>query len=98
MPGRDPDDHVGPEQESEDDLKVMLVANLLLFGSEAGFVNLYFRDYYMSKFFKVSGFFLGLLLNVSSNARKLIVMKDERKIICCIDFFFFLSLSDFLND
>lgn len=54
MPGRDPDDHVGPEQESEDDLKVMLVANLLLFGSEAGFVNLYFRDYYMSKFFKKS--------------------------------------------
>ncbi|KAL1121244.1 hypothetical protein V6Z11_D01G218900 [Gossypium hirsutum] len=32
----------------------MMVANLLLLGSEAGFVNLYFRDYYMSKFFKKS--------------------------------------------
>ncbi|EOY16054.1 Calcineurin-like metallo-phosphoesterase superfamily protein, putative isoform 2 [Theobroma cacao] len=32
----------------------MMVANLLLLGSDAGFVNLYFRDYYMSKFFKKS--------------------------------------------
>uniref|UniRef100_A0A2N9ED52 Calcineurin-like phosphoesterase domain-containing protein n=1 Tax=Fagus sylvatica TaxID=28930 RepID=A0A2N9ED52_FAGSY len=37
-----------------DDLKVMMVANLLLLGSEAGFFNLYFRDYYLSKFFRKS--------------------------------------------
>lgn len=45
-----------PATESQDDLedlKVMMVANLLLLGSEAGFVNIYFRDYYMSKFFRV---------------------------------------------
>ncbi|KAJ1401048.1 hypothetical protein SESBI_29058 [Sesbania bispinosa] len=36
----------------EDDLKVMMVANLLLLGSEAGYVNRFFRDYYMSKFFR----------------------------------------------
>ena len=36
-----------------DDLKVMMVANLLLLGSQAGFFNLYFRDYYLSKFFRV---------------------------------------------
>jgi hypothetical protein len=42
-----------PAAESEEDLKVMVVANLLLLGSEAGFVNLYFRHYYMSKFFRV---------------------------------------------
>jgi hypothetical protein len=41
-----------------DDLKVMMVANLLLLGSEAGFFNLYFRDYYLSKFFRVIFIFL----------------------------------------
>ncbi|KAK8370940.1 hypothetical protein V6Z12_A01G211400 [Gossypium hirsutum] len=48
-----PDKHVENVDDSLEDLKVMMVANLLLLGSEAGFVNLYFRDYYMSKFFKV---------------------------------------------
>ncbi|XVF64748.1 hypothetical protein PTKIN_Ptkin09bG0191800 [Pterospermum kingtungense] len=48
------DEHVGNQDDSPEDLKVMLVANLLLLGSEAGFVNLYFRDYYISKFFKKS--------------------------------------------
>ncbi|KAK9269987.1 hypothetical protein L1049_025560 [Liquidambar formosana] len=32
----------------------MMVANLLLLGSEAGYMNAYFRDYYMSKFFRKS--------------------------------------------
>ncbi|XWS23865.1 hypothetical protein CRYUN_Cryun28dG0052000 [Craigia yunnanensis] len=49
-----PDEHVGNENDSPEDLKVMLVANLLLLGSEAGFFNLYFRYYCMSKFFKKS--------------------------------------------
>ncbi|KAG2709287.1 hypothetical protein I3760_05G231800 [Carya illinoinensis] len=40
--------------EDPEDLKVMMVANLLLLGSEAGFVELYFRDYYMTKFFRKS--------------------------------------------
>ncbi|KAA8522496.1 hypothetical protein F0562_013143 [Nyssa sinensis] len=37
-----------------DDLKVMMVADLLLLGSEGGYRNLYFRDHYLSKFFKKS--------------------------------------------
>lgn len=37
-----------------DDLKVMMVANLLLLGSKSGYLDLFFRDYYLSKFFKVS--------------------------------------------
>lgn len=42
------------EAEAEaDELKVMMVADLLLLGSEAGFVNRFFRDHYMSKFFRV---------------------------------------------
>ncbi|XVE60461.1 hypothetical protein DITRI_Ditri05aG0130400 [Diplodiscus trichospermus] len=49
-----PDEHVGNEDDSPEDLRVMMVANLLLLGSEAGFIDLYFRDYYMSKFFKKS--------------------------------------------
>ncbi|XVE95338.1 hypothetical protein REPUB_Repub02eG0088400 [Reevesia pubescens] len=49
-----PDEHVVNQDDSPEDLKVMMVANLLLLGSEAGFFNLYFRDYYMSKFFKKS--------------------------------------------
>ncbi|XP_062097220.1 uncharacterized protein LOC133803264 isoform X2 [Humulus lupulus] len=35
-----------------DDLKVMMVANLLLMGSDSGFLNRLFSDYYMSKFFR----------------------------------------------
>ncbi|KAK6277443.1 hypothetical protein POUND7_017766 [Theobroma cacao] len=49
-----PGEHIGNEDGSPEDLTVMMVANLLLLGSDAGFVNLYFRDYYMSKFFKKS--------------------------------------------
>ncbi|KAJ7959041.1 metallophosphoesterase 1-like isoform X1 [Quillaja saponaria] len=41
-------------EEDPDDLKVMMVANLLLLGSEAGYYNYFFRDYYMSKFFRKS--------------------------------------------
>lgn len=41
------------QNSGEDDLKVMIVANLLLLGSEAGSFNFFFRDYYLSKFFKV---------------------------------------------
>ncbi|KAL6317525.1 hypothetical protein AAG906_030278 [Vitis piasezkii] len=37
-----------------EDLKVMVVANLLLLGSKAGYLNLFFRDFYLSKFFKKS--------------------------------------------
>eukprot|EP00257_Ricinus_communis_P024005 XP_015584140.1 metallophosphoesterase 1 isoform X1 [Ricinus communis] len=37
-----------------EDLKVMMVANLLLLGSKASFFDQYFRDYYMSKFFRKS--------------------------------------------
>ncbi|KAM7253262.1 hypothetical protein ACFE04_025880 [Oxalis oulophora] len=38
-----------------EDLKVMIVANLLLLGSsEHSLLNLYFRDYYLSKFFRKS--------------------------------------------
>lgn len=36
-----------------DTLKVMMVADLLLLGSEAGYINRFFRDHYMSKFFRV---------------------------------------------
>ncbi|KAM0971744.1 hypothetical protein FF1_019636 [Malus domestica] len=37
-----------------DDLKVMLVADLLLLGSDSGYFNHLFRDYYLSKFFTKS--------------------------------------------
>lgn len=40
-----------------DDLKVMLVANLLLLGSDSPFFNSNFRDYYLSKFFRVFSLF-----------------------------------------
>lgn len=60
-----PDKHVENVDDSLEDLKVMMVANLLLLGSEAGFVNLYFRDYYMSKFFKVKFSFCNLCLLLS---------------------------------
>ncbi|XP_068642535.1 uncharacterized protein [Aristolochia californica] len=39
---------------SSDDFKVMMVANLLLMGSESGYMNIYFRDSYMTKFFRKS--------------------------------------------
>ncbi|CAK8560422.1 unnamed protein product [Lathyrus sativus] len=37
-----------------DTLKVMMVADLLLLGSEDGYINRFFRDHYMSKFFRKS--------------------------------------------
>uniref|UniRef100_A0A7N0UL15 Metallophosphoesterase 1 n=1 Tax=Kalanchoe fedtschenkoi TaxID=63787 RepID=A0A7N0UL15_KALFE len=40
--------------DTNDNLKVMMVSNLLLSGSEAGFVDKYFMEYYMSKFFEKS--------------------------------------------
>lgn len=40
----------------------MMVANLLLLGSKAGLFDHYFRDYYMSKFFRVIFFFFGFVL------------------------------------
>ncbi|KAF5740244.1 metallophosphoesterase 1-like [Tripterygium wilfordii] len=55
VPGKDPDDYSrGKVEASSDDLKVMIVANLHLQGSEAGLFDLYFRDYYLSKFFRKS--------------------------------------------
>ncbi|XP_010269205.1 PREDICTED: metallophosphoesterase 1-like isoform X2 [Nelumbo nucifera] len=36
------------------ELKVMMVANLLLLGSEAGYTNIYFRDSFTAKFFRKS--------------------------------------------
>ncbi|XP_061967962.1 uncharacterized protein LOC133691463 isoform X3 [Populus nigra] len=47
-------DVVEEENDNDEVLKVMLVANLLLLGSDTSFFNLYFRDYYMSKVFKKS--------------------------------------------
>ncbi|KAF9610319.1 hypothetical protein IFM89_021989 [Coptis chinensis] len=38
----------------KEELRVMMVANLLLMGSEAGYMNMYFRDSYMAKFLKKS--------------------------------------------
>ncbi|KDP20225.1 hypothetical protein JCGZ_09857 [Jatropha curcas] len=58
VPSSSPDLHAEYDTVKEgnqvEGLKVMIVANLLLFASEAGFFNQYFRDYYMSKFFKKS--------------------------------------------
>ncbi|WJX86511.1 hypothetical protein P8452_68812 [Trifolium repens] len=42
------------EEVDDDDLKVMMVADLLLFGSDATYINTFFRDHYMSKFFRKS--------------------------------------------
>lgn len=47
-----------------EDLKVMVVANLLLLGSKAGYLNLFFRDFYLSKFFKVSSCLFLIFLSV----------------------------------
>ncbi|XP_058085577.1 uncharacterized protein LOC131233026 isoform X1 [Magnolia sinica] len=41
-------------QKNGEDLKVMMVADLLLTGSEAGYTSLYFRDSYMAKFLRKS--------------------------------------------
>ncbi|KAL5556958.1 hypothetical protein UlMin_039194 [Ulmus minor] len=41
-------------EEHLEDLKVMMVANLLLMDSNAGYLNILFRDHYMSKFFRKS--------------------------------------------
>ncbi|KAJ0087097.1 hypothetical protein Patl1_08496 [Pistacia atlantica] len=52
IPGPDP--HENESGRGTEGLKVMLVGNLLLLGSEAGYLNRYFRDYYMAKFFRKS--------------------------------------------
>ncbi|KAK1391302.1 Calcineurin-like metallo-phosphoesterase superfamily protein [Heracleum sosnowskyi] len=57
VPSSNPPEKVAGENcqnSGEDDLKVMIVANLLLLVSEAGYFNFFFRDYYLSKFFKKS--------------------------------------------
>ncbi|KAF8404561.1 hypothetical protein HHK36_009448 [Tetracentron sinense] len=41
-------------KEDSEEFKVMMVANLLLMGSEASYMNIYFRDSYMTKFFRKS--------------------------------------------
>ncbi|KAJ4950927.1 hypothetical protein NE237_027759 [Protea cynaroides] len=51
VPSNHPEDF---SVEDSKELKVMMVANLLLLGSEAGYMNLYFRDSYMAKFFRKS--------------------------------------------
>lgn len=48
-----PDDGHVDEPDHPDDLKVVMVANLLLLGSQAGYFNAFFRNYYLSKFFRV---------------------------------------------
>lgn len=57
----DLDEPIGDHPE---DLKVMVVANLLLLGSEASFVNIFFRDQYISKSFKVTPFLSGPCVNL----------------------------------
>lgn len=59
VPGSDSEEY----DSGTDDLKVMMVANLLLLGSESGVVNRYFRDYYMAKFFRVIYYYLCLHFN-----------------------------------
>lgn len=57
VPGANPLEKITGENDlnsDEDDLKVMIVSNLLLLGSESGYFNFFFRDYYLSKFFKKS--------------------------------------------
>ncbi|GMN45295.1 hypothetical protein TIFTF001_014482 [Ficus carica] len=41
-------------EDHSEDLRVMLVADLLLLGSDSGFLNRIFTDYYTSKFFRKS--------------------------------------------
>lgn len=66
------------EEDDPEDLKVMMVANLLLLGSEAGLYNTYFRRYYLSKFFKVFSIFLSLSLFLSSS---LLLSLEERQLL-----------------
>ncbi|KAM7514595.1 hypothetical protein LguiA_004178 [Lonicera macranthoides] len=49
-----PEDGHVDEPDHPDDLKVVIVANLLLLGSKAGYFNVFFRNYYLSKFFRKS--------------------------------------------
>lgn len=44
---------VGEAERHSDDLKVMMVADLLLLGSDAGYTDTFFRDPFKSKFFRV---------------------------------------------
>ncbi|KAK6940135.1 Calcineurin-like phosphoesterase domain, ApaH type, partial [Dillenia turbinata] len=53
VPHRDGDGESRYEEDPED-LKVMMVANLLLLGSDATYWSFYFRHHYLSKFFKKS--------------------------------------------
>ncbi|KAG1366492.1 putative metallophosphoesterase 1 [Cocos nucifera] len=46
--------HADGDSSHPDDLKVMMVADLLLQGSDAGFADVYFWDLFRSKFFKKS--------------------------------------------
>jgi ethanolamine phosphate phosphodiesterase len=44
-----------PEARASGDLRAMMVADLMLLGSDASYADHYFRDHLMSKFFTVSG-------------------------------------------
>ncbi|KAK9166748.1 hypothetical protein Scep_001939 [Stephania cephalantha] len=48
------DDDVEESGIESEELKVMMVSNLLLMGSEARYLNVYFRDSYTTKFFRKS--------------------------------------------
>ncbi|KAK9096727.1 hypothetical protein Sjap_022224 [Stephania japonica] len=48
------DDDVEESGVQSEELKVMMVSNLLLMGSEARYMNVYFRDSYTTKFFRKS--------------------------------------------
>ncbi|XP_055959915.1 uncharacterized protein LOC126664368 isoform X2 [Mercurialis annua] len=54
VPSNSRQNDAAEEKNLDDDLKVMIVANLLLVGSKTSYFDLYFRDYYMSKFFRKS--------------------------------------------
>ncbi|KAI4339738.1 hypothetical protein MLD38_024647 [Melastoma candidum] len=45
---------VDPPEGSQQDLRVMLVGDLLLSGDDSSFLDSYFRDYYLSQFFRKS--------------------------------------------
>ncbi|KAE9444911.1 hypothetical protein C3L33_23191, partial [Rhododendron williamsianum] len=77
------------EEDHPDDLKVMMVANLLLLGSEAGYTNILFRDYYLSRFFAVyalSNYFfppnsLGLGFCKFMNVKSFEILKPDMLLI-----------------
>ncbi|KAF5191481.1 Metallophosphoesterase [Thalictrum thalictroides] len=52
--GNEIEEVVDNDREVDSELRVMMVANLLLMGSEAGYMNMYFRDSYLAKFFRKS--------------------------------------------